>query len=358
MARLQFLALHRPGRSPSQRYRIEQFLKPLAEAGFEITYTWLLDADDDRDFYSGGVVSKAGIVFKSLWKLLREVPSPRADIVFVQREAIMLGTTVFERLITRNAKMVYDFDDSIWMLDVSEGNRRFAFLKNPAKTSKLIGMADLVLAGNEYLADYAKGFNKNVEVVPTVVDTQHYKPSDSVREPGQPVNIGWSGSATTVKHFVDIIPALHTLKDQYGDRIRFSLMGDADFRHEELGIQGKAWSEQDEISELQSFDIGLMPIPDDDWSQGKCGLKGLVYMSTGIPAILSPVGVNTKIVQHGSNGLLASSIDDWQQQMARLVEDEVLRNRLAREGRQTVKDHYSVLAWQDRLIELLQSLLK
>jgi glycosyltransferase involved in cell wall biosynthesis len=356
--RILFAAVHPPGRVPSQRFRFEQYVDFLAEHNLQTTFAPILTPDDYAIVYGErGYASKGFIAVRGLgrrWRQLRRIGD--YDIVFVQREALQLGTGWFERAVSRSrARLVFDFDDAIWLQNASAANRSLAWLKNPAKTAELISMADLVLAGNAYLADYARGFNRAVEVVPTTIDTDSYVRGSQARSGGT-VCIGWSGSMTTMEHFKLMIPVLRRLRGRYGDAVCFKLIGDGRYRHEELGIQGQDWSAASEVSDLSEFDIGVMPLPDDEWSRGKCGLKGLQYMALEIPTIMSPVGVNTEIIDDGRNGLLAAGEDEWVSKLTDLVESAELRRDLGREARRTVEERYSVRSQRDRYLSLLKGL--
>ena len=207
-----FLALHRPNRSPSQRYRFEQYLNHLEQNGFACHYSWLISEMDDGVFYAPGeVAGKAWILVKSLYKRGMEIlQSSKYDVVFVQRECFMLGTAFFEKQFASRTKLIFDFDDSIWIDKVSNANKRFGFLKKASKTKEIIEVADLVLAGNAYLAGYARQFNERVAVFPSTIDTDVYVPV--IRTGQRPVCIGWSGSFSTIQHFQIIIPVLEKLK--------------------------------------------------------------------------------------------------------------------------------------------------
>ncbi len=358
MPNVLFIASHRPHRSPAQRFRFEQYMDYLRENGFHCELSHIVEPGDDKYLYKPGhFVDKMGFVRRSILKRRADVARMRDfDIIFIQREALMTRSTWFERAFRKSrARIIYDFDDSVWLSNVSDANRRWGWVKDASKTSKLIALADLVFAGNNYLADYARRFNPSVEVVATTIDTEEYLPR-TVR-PESPVVIGWSGSITTIQHFRYAVPALRKLKAKYGDRIAFRVVGDGTFRQEELGITGLPWRKDTELDDLRAMDIGIMPLPDDEWARGKCGLKGLQYMALGIPTLMSPVGVNTEIIQHGVNGFLPRTDEEWVELISRLVEDADLRARMGAEARRTVEERYSVNAWRDTYLKHFNSLI-
>ena len=360
MPRVLFIASHRFGRSPSQRFRFEQYFSYLQSNGFDCKLSCLISAEDDKLFYaSGNLFRKAFIIWKSFWKRFRELSTLSGyDLIFVQREAFMLGSVFFERSIKKSgAKMIFDFDDSIWLMDTSEANKKFEWLKNPAKTSKNIAFADLVFAGNPYLASYAKKFNKNVVVVPTTIDTEIYIPKPRVVNEYAPVVLGWIGSITTIKHFEYALGFLKSIKSKYGNRVIFKVVGDPSYRNEELGIVGEEWLQDKEVELLNQFDIGIMPLPDDEWAKGKCACKGLQYMALEIPAVMSPVGVNTQIIRHGENGFLANSDEEWIEILSRLIESAELRKKIGIEARKTVETEYSVLSQREYYLRYFRQVL-
>lgn len=359
MPNVLFIASHRAERSPGQRFRFEQYFGHLEKHGFRCDLSSLVEPGDDGFLYKPGhFVQKMRFVRRCISKRRADVARMNDfDIIFISREALMTRSTWFERTFRKSrARIIYDFDDSVWLSNVSDANRRWGWVKDASKTSKLIALADLVFAGNAYLADYACAFNKRVEVVATTIDTEEYLPR-TVR-PNGPIVIGWSGSITTIRHFRYAVPALRKLKAKYGDRIVFRVVGDGTFRQDELGITGLPWRKDTELDDLRAMDIGIMPLPDDEWARGKCGLKGLQYMALGIPTLMSPVGVNTEIIQHGVNGFLPRSDQEWVELISRLVEDADLRARMGAEARRTVEERYSVKAWRDTYLEHFNNLVK
>ena len=346
MPKVLFIASHRPDRSPSQRFRFEQYFSFLKQNGIAYELSWIISKEDDPYLYqNGNILRKFIILFRSVYRRWKDLKKANGfDVVFIQREALMIGSVWFEnRIKKKGIPLIYDFDDSIWILDTSEGNKKWEWLKNPGKTKKIIKIADLVFAGNKHLAEYAKQFNTNVKIIPTTVDTDKFEPDLSKRKKEQIV-IGWSGSITTIKHFNLIVPTLIKLKNKYGDKIIFKVVGDSSYENKELGIVGTAWSPDTEVDVLNSFDIGIMPLPDDKWAKGKCGLKGLSYMALEIPTVMSPVGVNCEIIENGVNGFLAKDEDEWLKILSALIEDEELRSKTGKKARKTVTEKYSVTA--------------
>lgn len=359
MPRVLFITQHRPDRSPGQRFRFEQYMPALERAGWRCDHSHLVNTDDDRILYQrGNYWEKARFVRRCMAMRQRDVDRMNDyDVIFIYREALMTRSIRFEERFRKSrAKLVFDFDDAVWLMSVSEANRRWKWVKDPGKTSKLIALSDRIFAGNAYLADYARRFNPSTLIVPTTIDTDEYVPRSGARSEG-PIVIGWSGSLTTIQHFRYAIPALRALKAKYGDRIAIRVIGDGTYREEELGVVGLPWRKETELDDLRAMDIGIMPLPDDEWARGKCGLKGLQYMALGIPTILSPVGVNSEIIRDGEDGFLASTTQEWVDKVSRLVEDAELRARMGSAARRTVEDRYSLRAWQDRYVAYFNELI-
>lgn len=360
MPKILFIAAHRPERSPSQRYRFEQYFSFLRANGYSCELSYIIDEEADAIFYAPGkFVRKSIITLNSIVQRFSDIKKARgADIVFVQREAFMTGSAFFEKQFKKTgAKLVFDFDDSIWLLDTSEANKRWEWLKSEKKTGKLIALADLVFAGNDYLADYASRFSEHVMVIPTTIDTQLFQRNTPYVE-SEKVCIGWSGSITTVKHFDMAVPVLKRIKEKYGERVEFKIMGDRRHVCEDLQLKAIPWSVDAEVSVLSSFDIGIMPLPDDEWVKGKCGLKGLSYMALEIPTIMSAVGVNPSIIQDGQNGYLAAGEEEWFEKLSALIDSFELRKRMGAAGRQTVEQRYSVESQKMNYLDSFNALLK
>jgi len=360
MPSILYIVPHRLNRSPGQRFRCEQYLKPLEEVGFKITYSFIISEKNDQIFYSKGkYLKKTWILFTSFFHRTKDVFSAKKfDIVFIYREAFMLGTTFFEKQLKRRSpRIIFDFDDAIWLNDTSQGNEDLSWLKKPSKTAKIIEMSDLVFAGNKYLSDYARPFNPIIEIVPTTIDTNYHK-FEKNKNISSRICIGWTGTSTTLKHFETIIPFLEKIKNKYNNLIYFKIIVNFPYKLPSLEIEAIEWSLENEIKDLSEIDIGIMPLPDDEWAKGKCGFKGLQYMSLEIPTIMSPVGVNNEIIIEGKNGFLASTEEEWVNKLSSLIEDTELRKRIGLEGRKTVEEKYSVNAHKDRYVQQFLNLME
>ncbi len=343
---------------PGQRYRIEQW-EPLLKRdhGIELTYLPFFDEEGYRVFPKRGHTrQKVAATLRGFVRRLGEVMSAGEwDALYLFREAAPVGPAMFERLLARRIPYVFDFDDAIFLPAVSEENRAFAFMKSHTKTDTICRLAAHVTAGNAYLAEYARGHNANVTIVPTTIDTDKYQPA---RKPsgGLPV-IGWSGSATTTMYIQDMRGVLAELATTH--RFRLRIIGAPRF-DPIPGVETEVlpWSSETEVRDLEPLDAGLMPLRDDAWARGKCGLKALQYMGMGIPAICSPVGVNTEIVDHGRNGFLASTPEEWLARLREIIDQPEGRLRMGAAARETVETRYSAHVQVPRMAAVFRSVQK
>ena len=356
-----FIVQHRFNRSPGQRYRCEQYISYLENNGFECVYSPLIATkeEDNALYNSQSLFDKAAIFLKGFWRRLQDVRRARNfDIILIYREAFMTGSVFFERLLKKSgARIILDFDDAIWLSTVSEVNRSLQWLKRPGKVNDIIALSNLVITGNSYLAGYAQAYNKNVVVFPSTIDLDYYRIPASPRKTNDTIIIGWSGSHTTIEHFETIVPVLKKLKNKFGPLVKFEVYGDANYKNAELEIQGTAWSFESEVSTIASFDIGIMPLPDNNWSKGKCAMKGLQYMGLQVPAVLAGVGMNTDVIEDGVNGFLANNEDEWLAKLSLLIENPALRAQIGTAGRKTIEQRFSSQGLRARYLDIFKNVL-
>ncbi len=341
--------------NPGQRYRIEQWEPLLREQGVEITYSaFSFPALSDVLYRPGHHLRKALLMMAALSMQSRAVVrAQRFDLVYIFREAALFGPAMIETGIAwQGIPLVYDFDDAIFVSYKSPSNSYLSYLKFFGKTAGTCRRARQVIVGNRHLLDFAMQYNTEVTIVPSTIDTSKYRPELRRRSSDSVPVIGWTGSYSTLQHLQRAFPALTKLAKRH--RFRLVVVGTEAPEIPGVDVEFRRWSPETEVHDLADIDIGIMPLPDNPWSRGKCGLKALQYMALGIPPVISPVGVNTEIVNHGVNGFLAESEDEWVDRLSHLSEYPDLRSVLGRTARQTVEDRYSAHVAAPRVLETFE----
>jgi glycosyltransferase involved in cell wall biosynthesis len=326
------------------RFRIAQFIPFLEKQGFDVTLRPLFTTEFFRQVYRPGHYLRKALTFTllSLKRLdsLRDVS--QFDVVFIYREVFPVGPAIVERLLTSGGRppVVFDFDDAIFLPSVSDANRLIGALKRPQKVATIIGRSRQVIAGNAFLADYARRFNPAVTLVPTCVDTARFVPAPAPPAHRTPI-VGWIGSPTTASYVRDLAPVLQRARARHPFTLRVS-GGGAPLEIDGVDVENADWSLEREVDLFNTCDIGVYPLTDDEWSKGKCGFKAIQFMACGVPVVAAAVGVNRDIIQDGVNGFLAATPDEWIDKLARLLADPALRRRFGEAGRRTVVERYSL----------------
>ena len=266
--------------------------------------------------------------------------------MFVHREITPVGPPLVEWLLAKvfQKKIIYDFDDAIWLTDKRNESLLERVLRNREKVSAICKWSYRISCGNQYLIDFAKRYNNNVFFLPTTIDTtnQHNSQLYTVKEKSKKLTIGWTGTHSTLKYLEDVFSILASIDEKYDIEILVIANKKPPFTLKSLRFI--EWNKQTEIEDLLKIDIGLMPLPDDEWTKGKGGFKALQFMALGIPCIASPVGINSTIITNGENSFLAYSNQDWFDKIEKLLLDKEMRIEMGKKGRQTVLGHYSVEA--------------
>ena len=248
-------------------------------------------------------------------------------------------------------KIIYDFDDAIWIPHTSSYNSTAARLKNFSKVGKICSWSYKVSAGNEYLAAFARQFNKNTVVIPTVVNTESIHNKIQDHNTTRP-SVGWTGTFSTLQYLDIIMPVLTNLQQEHD--FDFIVIADKDPQLPLKNYIFVKWSREREAEDLLRFHIGLMPLYDNEIAKGKCGFKAIQYMSLGIPAVVSPVGVNSIIVEHGVNGYVCEDEIDWKNSIQNLLTDPDLRTKMGSEARKKIQNNYSVSSSTPHFIQLFK----
>jgi glycosyltransferase involved in cell wall biosynthesis len=340
--------------APSQRFRVEQFEPYLKEAGIDYCIEPFIDEKTWSILYKkGNTILKAMGILKGYLRRFRLAlfEAGKFDYIFVHREATPLGPPVIEWIIAKllGKKVIYDFDDAIWIPNITSENKLVSNIKAFWKVPTICRWSYKVVTGNDYLNGYASRQNRSSVIIPTCVDVEnrHNRIKGSIT--ARPV-IGWTGSHSTLFYLNDIIPVIRELQERHD----FSFMVIAD-KKPELGLKHwefLPWNEKSEIEDLLRLDIGVMPLKPDQWSEGKCGFKLIQYLALGIPAVADPVGVNKTIIDHGVNGFVCSSPSQWKECLEMLLNDPRLRLQMGSNGRKKIVDQYSVQSQYRKFLSL------
>lgn len=342
-------------KAPSQRFRFEQYLSHWKEGQHTIdAFPFLSETSWSFFYHTGKPIQKVGALLKGFFKRLGLLfKIYQFDLIFIHREASPIGPPVFEWLVAKvfRKKIIFDFDDAIWLPNYSKQHAKFQFLKWYGKVKYIVRWAHKVSVGNQFLATYALQYNENVEVIPTTIDTSFHRFFNTHAHSTKFV-IGWTGTHTTMFYLHQITPVLDELSKHHDFIFRVISNVQPDFHIPNL--EYVPWKKESEIADLCQFDIGIMPLEDDDWAKGKCGFKALQYMALSIPTVASAVGVNAEIIRSGFNGFLATSRQEWLACLRSLIEDQALRHNMGEMGLATVETFYSVEANKDKYTNLLQ----
>lgn len=343
VVRVYFIVPAPLGISPGQRFRFEHYLNSLEENGIKYKVSSFYTIKGwGRLYKPGHFVGKVLSVGLGLIRRIRDLfliwPY---NFVYVYREAMPIGPPVFEWIISKlfKKKIIYDFDDAIWIPVSSEQNKITSHFKCFWKVGRICKWSYKVSVGNGFLLNFVSQFNKNGLIIPTVVDTNNVHNEVQKHNNGDLV-IGWTGTFSTLKYLEMVLIALQKLQE----RIDFSFLVIAN-KDPKLNLskyQFVQWNKETEIEDLMKMHIGIMPLQNNDLEKGKCGFKAIQYLSLGIPAVVSPVGVNKDVVEDGVNGFIANNEQEWISALERLLNNKKLRIEFGEAGRKKIVDEYSV----------------
>lgn len=326
MPRLLYLTQSGPT-LPSVRFRVAPFVEAARTAGIDAAYR---------------VIPKG-----SLKRIPFFLGLPRADVLILQKK--LLNPLDLALAVRAGKRFVYDFDDAVWTSHPNvqdEARRAREHAKQAPRFEAVCRRADLVIAGNSFLAEKARALNPRVEILPTPLDTGLYVPDEGRRSSGLPV-VGWMGTACNQFFLPELFSALAPL----AGRMQLGVVSDEPFQG--FGAAFEKWSPERELAQLQSMDIGLMPLSDDEYTRGKCGFKLLQYMACGAVPVAADVGFNREIVEHGRTGFLVRTPEEWRESVSLLLDDPARRAAMAVEARRTVVERFSLAASARRLFTIL-----
>jgi len=331
-------------RAPSSRFRVLQYVPHLRKLGHRCT-VWPSRPEKYESYrWLGWRLSERYRRWRRAWEI-RQIPRRQFDVVLLERELFDDPSWEQEAQLRNVAPaLVLDVDDGI-------------HLRYPEKFAKVATFADRILAGNRLLQQVAARYNAQVTMLPTCVDCERYQPRPftALSEPRRPI-IGWTGTSSNLPYLQSLAEPLQQLYAETPFELQVITDFSPSVRRFDMGIPTKLirWSEKTELRDLAQFEIGIMPLPDDEWSRHKCGFKLIQYLATGIPAVASPVGVNREIIQPGVNGELAETSEDWKAALQKLLQSSDLRLRYGQAGRQRIVERYSVQSQLPTLVSALQ----
>ena len=346
--RVLFLTLY-PNTAASPRYRVAQFLPYLRAQGIDCTVESPLTSEEFER------LTGPGRQCRPVWYHLREfyrritqlLRANRYDVVFVQKAIMTAYFKGFSELLrSRARRLIYDIDDAVHLAPPHPLRSPWTVFEDRSQILRIMASADLVLAGNKWLQAEARAAGANAVLFPTVVDTERFIPAS---EEPDTYRIGWIGNPSTTICLDPAAQALGAVKNG-----TVCLIGADPARVPFTGAEIRPWSFDTEVAELHRFSIGVMPHPEGEWMRGKCALKALQYMACGIPCVATPFGAALDFMQHGENGLFASTTEEWSKAFTQLADPEV-RRRLAAKGRETVEQGYALHNAAPRLLELMET---
>ncbi|HJT19312.1 MAG TPA: glycosyltransferase family 4 protein [Nitrospira sp.] len=333
---------------PSSRYRIYQYLPYLEAKGMSVTIRPLFGSFYFRLLLWPSsplrwIVLSLYVAMRFAKRALDVAGSGGSDLIVVEGQLFPYAPPLFERGLAHFHKIAIEFDDAIYL---TKGHGR--------KMPVLLRLSAATIVGNQTLGAYAASYSSNVHVVPTVVDTDRFRPPTQRGERTKDgvhrsITIAWIGLAYNASYLEWLAPVFRRLQKEF--LLKVMVISSRPPVLEGVSVSFKPWNYATEVEDLQACDIGVMPLPDSEWALGKCGLKLLQYMALGLPAVASPIGVNREIIEDGVNGLLATTEEDWHRQLARLCRDSTLREQIGHAGRATVEARYSLKQWGPKLAE-------
>lgn len=354
--RLLVICPHPVGYAPGQRLKYEQYFSIFRDAGYDVTVSPFMSESFQKIVYrKGKFLQKAFWTFAGYLRRIYDLFRIRHyDVVYTFLWVAPFAPPIFESLTRRLAKkMIYDIDDLVFLNPPSSTNPLIHYLRSPKNLINLMKSADHVITCTPYLDNFVRKYNQHTTDISSTINTGLYKPKKdySVKEK---FIIGWSGSHSTSKY-------LHLLDDVFLDLARdhsFKLlvMGDDHFHLDGVEVEALPWKESYEVEVISRFDVGVYPLPDEEWVLGKSGLKALQYMAAGIPTVATGIGTIFRIIKNGENGFLVNSREEWRSALSSLMSNQALREDIGRKAAQTVEQYYSINANKATYLSILNQL--
>jgi len=344
------------GTAPGPRSSIELWEQVLRPEGITFEYRAFESFRLHEIIYQPGhILAKTGAMTRAYGHQIRALDDLEAyDAVLVYREAALIGPAIIERLAARKGKpIIYQLDDPLYVPYRSPSNGYLSYLKFFGKVSSLCRMSRVVIVNSPQHREFAQRHNSNVHLIPSVVDGERYQPKSRQGGAGSPVRVGWSGSSSTVKNLRVIEDVLSELTRRTD--VTLSFIGASSIGIPGIEASVQPWCAETEIDDLRRLDIGLLPLPVNEWTKRKFYLKLVQYMALGIPAVCTPIGANPGVVQNGITGYLADGTEAWIEAIDRLVVDRDLRMRMGKQAANVAHQRYTLAANAEKIIGAIRS---
>ena len=335
--------------TPATRFRVDPVFDTLKDRGWRGSSLYGYGTADQK--LSNQWIRKAYRISCRIKRACRTtLMKAEGGPVFMQRLAIPTWGYPESRLAIRNGRFVFDFDDAIFLNSKQQECRR-----RQRALDQVFRSSAHVVAGNSWLAQHVPD-SCSVAVIPTCLDTHKYVPKNNGSNQKKTVRIGWMGTSSNFRFIAQLAEPLRKLRTKFD--FEFVICGDEQDRQlfADLGASFVKWSAENEVATLQSFDIGLMPLLDEDWCRGKCSFKLIQYMAVGIPTVSTPVGMNCDVVTEGVDGLFANG-SDWASPLESLLADAALRQRMGEAARKTAQSRFALPVAVDAYEKIFLSLI-
>ena len=341
--------------APSQRLKYEQYIDFLEKNGFEITIEPFFFNDTYQILYKKGYFLRKvfGVIKGFYRRFLFLFKLHSFDGIYIHLNVCPIGPYIFEWIYLKlSKKAIYDIDDMVFQLTTSKQNKFASFLKSKYRYFFLMKKSNYCITCTPELDRIAKQYNVNTIDISSTINTDTYLPINKYTNDKKMI-LGWTGSHSTVPYLYLLKDVLLTLSKKY--QFKLLVMGTSEFNIKGVDSECIEWSSDMEISILQRMDIGLYPLPDNEWIKGKSGLKALQYMAIGLPVVASNLGCNNRVIKHDYSGLLVDSKDEWIASLSRLIVDNKLRKSLGKNARNTVEKYFSVNANKKKYLSIFKN---
>jgi glycosyltransferase involved in cell wall biosynthesis len=343
-----------PIEGASSRYRVFQYLPFVKSAGIDYEVQSFMTTAMYRSMNAGS--STILKFLRTIVASIRRIATVRRvrnfDLVFMQRECLPFGPPFLERyLLSKGIRTIFDYDDALFIFRKSAHTPAADFFKQPERVLRIFKSVNCVLAGNEWLRSQAAPHCPDVRVFHVAEDLERFKPRTGPER--EVVTIGWLGSPSTEKYLNLIREPLRQICARHPN-VRVKIVGGGEFSDPAIPVDQVRWSLEREVDDLHSFDIGVMPLPQEEWSLGKSGGKARTYMAVGLPVVCTDIGFNRELVRDEETGFLVTSIDEWTQTLERLVTDPALRSRVGRAARREVEERFSLVKLGPQFVSILK----